>query len=733
MKFRKYMRRKQRYIAGLTPENIYARQRGAAWMCAVIERRIPMDSYFFTYLCWVLGSKSQIFDYLIEDMGSAKSGRTFQKDIKDLTEIIMEEPYRMEDKLEEFLGKYPTAAKPFGTYIYTLCEKFAQDKVQGKPVYGLAMACLRDVFGISQTAAEICEYIFLKQEFEAIESYFEDHLRIHTHAGRRTFLQMLGISSVAFSEALGELKKSGLIESSSSCLSLSDGLEQFWEPGANKDVAGNFCKPLRGEALPLASFNIPKAELKYTLGLLKGKGQAPVHIMLYGHPGTGKTTFVRSLAQHLDVKAWAVPANEKEGDADRRTALTACLHTASRHPGAFVLVDEAERLLDSNPFASSDGYGKAWINELLERPGLRVIWVTNHINHIDQAVRRRFSYSIHFAKLGKRERVNIWAQILERHNIQFFETSELEALASEYEVEAGVIEAAVRQAKRLARGRKTAFVGALEQHLKSYLKLRSNGHQRKRKPETVEHYSEDGVCLDGSVQDLMSACRRADAAMRANKTIPQGAATMLFYGPPGTGKTALSRHIAQELGRECHIKKASDILDKYVGESEQHIASAFARAEEEGAVLVFDEADSFIYSRAEANHSWERTLVNEFLTNLEGCRCFCICTSNLRESMDSAAMRRFARKVAFTYAGPEQVAALYDSLLAPLAHEELTPDLKRRLMGLPRLAPGDFRTVRLQYSSFFGEIKVPSHEELIMALAKEQEMKLEKGGRKIGF
>ncbi len=129
--------------------------------------------------------------------------------------------------------------------------------------------------------------------------------------------------------------------------------------------------------------------------------------------------------------------------------------------------------------------------------------------------------------------------------------------------------------------------------------------------------------------------------------------------------------MAQELGRECVIKKASDLLSPFVGETEKNIAKAFYTAEKQGHILVIDEADSFIYSRESAIRSWEVTQVNEFLTQLETFRGICICTSNRRTSMDAAAMRRFSFKVPFIYAKADQLEHLYSTILAPLCKAKL--------------------------------------------------------------
>jgi SpoVK/Ycf46/Vps4 family AAA+-type ATPase len=313
--------------------------------------------------------------------------------------------------------------------------------------------------------------------------------------------------------------------------------------------------------------------------------------------------------------------------------------------------------------------------------------------------------------------------------------AEIEKLCEAYKSQAAVIEAAVVRIKEIG-VKKTEFAASVERFLCAHNTLRRDGRkERVKQAEVRPDYSPEGVCMEGSVEELLQTCREADAELREKKTLPAASGNMLFYGPPGTGKTALARYIARELDRECVVKRASDLLSMWVGESEKQVADAFARAEHDGAVLVIDEADSFIYSRDRAQHSWESTLVNEFLTALEERRGFCICTTNRRDTMDAAAMRRFSFKIAFTYARPEQIAALYDKLLAPLCTTALPDALRRELLALPRLTPGDFHVVRAHCAGRFGKAAADvSHERLVTTLRKEQSLKLrEAEGGRMGF
>jgi SpoVK/Ycf46/Vps4 family AAA+-type ATPase len=206
---------------------------------------------------------------------------------------------------------------------------------------------------------------------------------------------------------------------------------------------------------------------------------------------------------------------------------------------------------------------------------------------------------------------------------------------------------------------------------------------------------------------------------------------MLFYGPPGTGKTALARHIAHELDRECTVVLASDLLDPFVGMTERNIASVFRKGERDGAVLVLDEADSFIFTRDIAHRSWESTQVNEFLTQLGECQCLCICTTNRREGLDKASMRRFAQKLEFTYSRPEQIEALYDALLAPLASAPLSDGMRGALCAMRQLTPGDFHVVRSQHCH--EEPGSVDPERLVRDLRQAVDAKLEEEGRRLGF
>jgi SpoVK/Ycf46/Vps4 family AAA+-type ATPase len=197
-------------------------------------------------------------------------------------------------------------------------------------------------------------------------------------------------------------------------------------------------------------------------------------------------------------------------------------------------------------------------------------------------------------------------------------------------------------------------------------------------------------------------------------------ATMCFYGLPGTGKTALAEHISKSIEKPLLIKRASDLMSKYVGETEQQMAAMFEEAKREGAVLLLDEADSFLQNRQLAVRSYEVSEVNEMLQGMERFDGIFICTTNLFDRIDEAALRRFSFKLKFQALTKDQREKMFIAEALEGDAEKLTPELRSRLAKMEVLCPGDFAAVKRQYV-LFDEIPVP--ETFIEQLEKEHGVK----------
>ncbi len=126
---------------------------------------------------------------------------------------------------------------------------------------------------------------------------------------------------------------------------------------------------------------------------------------------------------------------------------------------------------------------------------------------------------------------------------------------------------------------------------------------------------------------------------------------VLLYGPPGTGKTMIAKAIACEVGATFYAVKGSDIISKYVGESEQNINALFNSARNNDLSIIFiDEIDTMLGKRGEDAHNDKR--VNEFLQQIDGfssdtSKILLLGATNRPWDIDSAAMRsgRFSEKI----------------------------------------------------------------------------------------
>ncbi|MBQ7607227.1 MAG: AAA family ATPase [Desulfovibrionaceae bacterium] len=624
------------------------------------------------------------------------------------------------------MDSFPVMKEPIGQCALGLLSEYSR-KTCTRPA---AVKKIAAFFGLDTKSVQICNYAFISNNFSKVQYYFNSSLNIDEYENQHLLALAMGMSANECAEYVSRLINMGIIDSSK-CLT--DSIQDVWRSGGRQDLEKIFCSELPESQISFAQCNVEAKVKEHVMKLLRLEDDEPKHIFLYGPPGTGKTTFVSCLAKELGVKVWSVVSQSDDNERDRRCSLLACVQMAQNSKGAFVLVDEAEKFLDTGGFewgGLSQSSSKAWLTPFLEKKGIRIVWISNYVAHIDPAVRRRFTFSIFFPSLTAKDRRTLWRLTARRLSCSRKLTEKtIDRLTEEYPVEAAVIEKALRQTLSVA-GPKD-FVPTIERILEAHLTLENDGMKSPKKAYTPKDtFTLAGTRTDASLDSLLARLRKLDAKMRQGTQIQACLATLLFYGPPGTGKTELARSLAKTLGRPCQVHTASSLISCYVGETEQNIARAFAEAESDEAVLVFDEADSFLTSREDAQHSWERTQTNEFLTQLENCRTFCICTSNFREIIDSAAMRRFTFKIKFHYAGPTQIAALYKSILSPLAKGNIPNDLLYELQQEQMLTPGDFRAVYAQFCLEEGQVP---HADLVKALKREEKLKLEKKERGIGF
>jgi hypothetical protein len=138
--------------------------------------------------------------------------------------------------------------------------------------------------------------------------------------------------------------------------------------------------------------------------------------------------------------------------------------------------------------------------------------------------------------------------------------------------------------------------------------------------------------------------------------------TVLFSGASGTGKTLAAEVLASELKLDLYRIDLSQVVSKYIGETEKNLRRVFDAAEEGGAILLFDEADALFGKRSEVKDSHDRYAnleISYLLQRMEAYRGLAILTSNLRSALDPAFTRRLRFIVEFPFPGVEERAAIW--------------------------------------------------------------------------
>ena len=411
-----------------------------------------------------------------------------------------------------------------------------------------------------------------------------------------------------------------------------------------------------------------------------------VNILIYGAPGTGKTELATLLGKVLSVSVHNITYMDEDGDvisAEERLNKCRFAQKVLEGQSSLLIFDEIEDVFRGSFFEQSVAQqNKAWMNQLLENNNVPMIWLSNSVSGIDPAFLRRFDLILEMPDLPLKNKSALITQLTEgklsRAYVQHF--------AKVRSLTPAILSRTIRVAKEL---NTSNFAETLLMMFNQTLKS-----QNKPKIEPLvlgkADYNLDYVACNDNIHRISEGLKQSRKGR------------ICCYGPPGTGKTAWAAWLAEQLDMPLLLKQGSDLLNPYVGGTEQNIAQAFEQAKADNALLVLDEVDTFLFSREGANRSWERSQVNEMLTQIERFEGLMVVSTNLIEVLDPAALRRFDLKLKFDYLTLPQrldfAKQQAEILGLPLLSEE---DLSQ-IESLNLLTPGDFAAVarRHQFSPF---------------------------------
>ena len=200
----------------------------------------------------------------------------------------------------------------------------------------------------------------------------------------------------------------------------------------------------------------------------------------------------------------------------------------------------------------------------------------------------------------------------------------------------------------------------------------------------------------------------------------------LFAGASGTGKTLAAEVLANELRLDLYRIDLSAVVSKYIGETEKNLRRVFDAAEDGGAILLFDEADALFGKRSEVRDSHDRYAnieVSYLLQRMEAYRGLAILTTNMKDALDPAFLRRIRFVVQFPFPDATQRAEIWRRIFpAETPREGIDPPLLAKL----NVAGGNIRNIALNAAFLAADADEPVRMAHLLRAARTECVKIEK-------
>lgn len=449
-----------------------------------------------------------------------------------------------------------------------------------------------------------------------------------------------------------------------------------------------------------------------------------VNLLIHGAPGLGKTQLARVLAMQAGLQAFEVAAcapDMKPISGDSRLAAYRAAQRLLKNRAAVLIFDEFEDVSDLRGarFNNSDTVSKGSLNELLETNQVPTIFITNAPDDIDRAHLRRFNIVIE-AKLPSVARRR---ELLRAAAGDYLNEELIDNIVEHREATAAIVKRAVSVVDTIN------VAGPAENRHELFCEV-LGGILQMQTQQPVDLGRRQLADDPAALYDASLSNADIDLVELANDLQGPHGCRILLYGAPGTGKTAFGRWLARETDAPLLVRRASDLLDAYVGNTEKLIAQAFKQAQDDGAVLLIDECDSFLRSRSDVDRQWQQTMTNELLTQIEAYQGVLVLTTNLMNSVDEAVMRRIDHKIKLDYLKPAQLGTLLRRYCEMLSLDAPSEICLQRVGQLTYVAPGDFAVVARQ--ARLRRVETP--DDFVERLSAETKFKRDrKEHRPIGF
>lgn len=627
--------------------------------------------------------------------------------------------------------------RPFNSRSNTLnfsdavIEHFKLVAEQGRTRSVLEENChvFRRAYNLPEQAATLLALIALNSLSSPFNEFMETQAGLSNNHLYQLLSDGLKIDYLTLQEILDSLAKTGLWEE----LSYSAADILLIPPQFARSLAvypaSNFAQ-LISHAVELApapelrvkDFGHLENDIPFSLArAIKKHPQAGTNILFYGEPGVGKTQLARLVASEINANLFEVKAlgsslthpddelSSRYSSAQLRLQyLRMAQRLFAQRSDHWLVIDECEDIFSS--FNLSTRVSKELLHNLLEQSAVPTIWITNSPDFIPSSCLRRFSYVLEVPNLPIETK-----QVFIDKNLKGLRVSR--SYKSKLLKAEAVTPALLEKGASLCR-RCNVTGGLAEDYIDAYLKGLFTAHG---KTFDSNEYSPE-LTFDPDYCNVAGEVTSLEDVLSAIEGFPE--ARVLLYGAPGTGKSAFVNYVCEQLELPLLTVKASDILGKYVGESEKNIAYHFNHAAEAGKALLLDEADSLIATREGASKSWEVSQVNELLIQIERFTHPLFIATNFFERLDKALLRRIDFKVELRPLSCEQSSEVFEEVMN---HVPSKSELMR-LEHLTSLTAGDFAVLSRRKRFKKGKLNPTEALALLEAEHRRKEIK-----RRIGF
>ena len=580
-------------------------------------------------------------------------------------------------------------------------EHFYEHLTQGaQNAFSDRLEELANQLGLSPLEAELLAFGAAYTASEEVRTIF-GQLDSSRGLAPSVFARIFNVSLGQLTEALSEkspLRLSGLLTTRGRFIRFPV-LSEFWLrllAEAENGLAAALTEPMKFKATSGMPARLDPEDAELAANVLSNAPASPgVNLLLYGAGGLDKQGVLQDLVKRTGLTPYRLAQLEGMRPEAAAMAYVAQRCLVGYDPNAVLVLDRPADVLETGAGATlarlfgldiepaNDSRTEAM---LLANP-VPTIWLASDVASLGADTVARFVFHARLQKARREDRRAYLEQVVRALDVSPGTQDELLALE---DVSAIQLDAGLRAARLSGAQDQEGLEAALVQAVRRGLRALERSTQAQAK-ECVTKYSLDFLNCAGRF--------RPDQILKALQQRPRG--SVCLYGLPGTGKTQFVEHVAQVLGKKLLAKRASDLLSKWVGESEQNIAAMFEEASSEDAILFLDEADSLLGDRSRAQASWEVSKVNELLQHMERFDGIFFVSTNLFEGLDSAALRRFTFKLKFESLSADQRWEMFLNETGlrqaePQQVEQHREALQESLWLLRDLCAGDFATVKRQ-------------------------------------